>query len=80
MALFHVGFISYTLRREVDINVVIPTCTIPEAMGMNGAPTHKHKAPFPVLYLLHGFGNNYRSGDAIPTSSGTLRNGRSQLS
>ncbi len=59
MALFHVGFISYTLRREVDINVVIPTCTIPEAMGMNGAPTHKHKAPFPVLYLLHGFGNNY---------------------
>ena len=60
MALFHVGFISYTLMREVDMNVIVPTCTIPESMGMNGeAPTHKHKAPFPVLYLLHGFGNNY---------------------
>ena len=60
MALFHVGFISYTLKREVDMNVIIPTCTIPESMGLGGAtPTHKHKAPFPVLYLLHGFGNNY---------------------
>lgn len=60
MALFHVGFISYTLMREVDMNVIIPTCTIPESMGMGGEkPTHVHKAPFPVLYLLHGFGNNY---------------------
>ncbi len=60
MALFHVGFISYTLQREVDMNVIIPTPTIPESMGLGGkTPTHVHKAPFPVLYLLHGFGNNY---------------------
>lgn len=60
MALFHVGFISYTLLREVDINVVFPTMTIPGSMGMNGEkPTHAHKAPYPVLYLLHGMGNNY---------------------
>ena len=60
MALFHVGFISYTLQREVDMNVIIPTPTIPESMGLGGVkPTHVHKAKFPVLYLLHGFGNNY---------------------
>ncbi len=60
MALFHVGFISYTLMREVEMNVIIPTCTIPESMAKDKVqPTHQHKAPFPVLYLLHGFGNNY---------------------
>ncbi len=59
MALFHVGFISYSLKREVDINVILPTCTIPESMGLSGEPTHKVKAPYPVLYLLHGMGNNY---------------------
>lgn len=60
MALFHVGFVSYTLVREVDINVILPTMTIPGSMGMGGEkPTHTPKAPYPVLYLLHGMGNNY---------------------
>ena len=56
MALFQCNFISYTLVREVQINVILPTVTCPESMGMGGnKPTHSGKAPYPVLYLLHGF-------------------------
>ena len=59
MALFQCNFISYTLVREVQINVILPTVTCPESMGMGGnKPTHSGKAPYPVLYLLHGFANN----------------------
>lgn len=77
MALFHVGFISYTLQREVDMNVIIPTPTIPESMGLGGkTPTHVHKAPFPVLYLLTGSATTTRSGAGIPTLNGTPRSAR----
>lgn len=65
MAKFTCNFISYTLKRTVDITVVVPTVTIPESMGM-GAPEgavpacrHTPEGKFPVLYLLHGFGNNH---------------------
>lgn len=58
MALFQCNFISYTLMREVQMNVILPTVTCPESMGMGGKPTHAGKAPYPVLYLLHGFANN----------------------
>jgi len=59
MALFQCNFISYTLVREVQINVILPTVTCPESMGMGGQkPTHSGKDPYPVLYLLHGFANN----------------------
>lgn len=60
MAKFQCNVISYTLMRTVDITVIIPSPTIPEAMGMaDKKPTHKPKAQYPVLYLLHGFGNNH---------------------
>jgi len=63
MAKFTCNFISYTLKRTVDITVVVPTVTIPESMGMGLAegekPSHNVAAPFPVLYLLHGMGNNH---------------------
>ncbi len=59
MALFQCNFISYTLMREVQMNVIIPTITCPESFGMDGVkPSHAGKAPYPVLYLLHGFANN----------------------
>ena len=59
MAKFLCNVISYTLCRTVDITVVVPTPTIPEAMGMGGVkPRHTPKTKYPVLYLLHGFGNN----------------------
>lgn len=60
MAKFTCNFISYTLRRAVDITVIIPSITIPEAMNQEKAPVAHTKAePFPVLYLLHGMGNNH---------------------
>lgn len=60
MAKFQCNVISYTLKRTVDITVVIPTPTIPESMGMGGKqPSHTPKADYPVLYLLHGMGNNH---------------------
>lgn len=60
MAKFVCNVISYTLRRTVDITVVIPTPTIPEALGFGGIkPSHAPGEKYPVLYLLHGFGNNH---------------------
>lgn len=62
MAKFTCNFISYSLRRTVDITVIIPTPTIPESSEMmrSGTPcSHTPKAPYPVLYLLHGMGNNH---------------------
>lgn len=63
MARFTCNFISYTLLRAVDITVVVPTPTTPECMGMGLEPgqkaSHKPKAKYPVLYLLHGMANNH---------------------
>lgn len=89
MARFTCDFISYTLLRAVDITVIIPSPTIPEALTLqmqedndhkNGKgkttlddpehlcgkgqrlpdfPSHKNDNKYPVLYLLHGMGNNH---------------------
>ncbi len=64
MAKFTCNFISYTLRRAVDITVIIPTPTILESSQLlrSGIPcTHAPKSLYPVLYLLHGMGNNHAS-------------------
>lgn len=54
------NFYSYVLNRAVDITVVLPSVTCPESLGLADAPaSHILKAKFPVLYLLHGFGNNH---------------------
>ncbi len=54
-----INFYSYVLQRAVDITVVIPTATCPESMGLTEHPaTHVITEKYPVLYLLHGFGNN----------------------
>ena len=58
MAKMTCNFISYTLRRAVDITVIIPSVTIPESLIDKENCTHKHE-PYPVLYLLHGYGNNH---------------------
>jgi putative tributyrin esterase len=63
MARFSCNLISYTLRRTVDITVVVPSVTIPESMGFppgsETKPTHTKADKYPVLYLLHGYGNNH---------------------
>ncbi|MFQ7319280.1 MAG: hypothetical protein ACLRO0_10945 [Massilimicrobiota timonensis] len=59
MAKIHCNVISYTLMRTVDIDVILPTVTIPESMMNQGKIHHDYHQKFPVLYLLHGFGNNH---------------------
>lgn len=60
MARFECKVISYVLKRTVEITVIIPTSTIPEAMGFEGTKaSHVIKEKYPVLYLLHGMGNNH---------------------
>jgi S-formylglutathione hydrolase FrmB len=63
MARFSCNFISYTLRRAVDITVVVPSVTIPESMGLSpekaAKPAHAKTYKYPVMYLLHGYGNNH---------------------
>lgn len=60
MARFETKFISYILKRSVEMTVVIPTATIPEAMGLSGQKAaHTVKEKYPVLYLLHGMGNSH---------------------
>lgn len=63
MAKFNVNFISSTLKRAVDITVVIPSVTFPEACGDGNVkgviPRHRKEAKYPVLYLLHGIGNDH---------------------
>ncbi|WP_234124494.1 alpha/beta hydrolase [Clostridium hydrogenum] len=60
MAKFNCNVISYTLKRAVDITVIIPTPSIPESLGFSKyKPSHKPVEKYPVLYLLHGMGNNH---------------------
>lgn len=65
MAVFQCNVISYVLTRTVDIIVIVPSTTIPESMGaMMGnpdasVPSHVVKEKYPVLYLMHGMGNNH---------------------
>ncbi len=62
MAKFSCNVISYTLRRAIDLTVVIPTPAFPETSWLSGsAPTCRHtpKTKYPVVYLLHGIGNNH---------------------
>jgi putative tributyrin esterase len=63
MARFTCNFISYVLNRAVDITVIIPSVTMPEIYPgqiETGVPcTHIKDKPYPLLYLLHGLGNNH---------------------
>lgn len=59
MAKIQCNVISYTLMRTVDIDVILPTITIPEAMIDKEHIHHNYVKKFPVLYLLHGYGNNH---------------------
>ena len=59
MAKIQCNVISYTLTRTVDIDVILPSVTIPESMGMNGKkPHHDYSKKYPVLYLLQTFLNS----------------------
>lgn len=57
MAHFTCNFLSYTFDRATDIDVIIPGVTSTEA-EQKGV-THMMKYKYPVLYLLHGYCNDY---------------------
>lgn len=57
MAHFTCNFISYVLDRAVSVNVIIPSVTSTEAEDPN--VTHKPRWKYPVMYLLHGYCNDY---------------------
>lgn len=63
MAKFVCNFISYALKRTVDITVVVPTPTLTDGFTLEMDPkapvSHKPQHKYPVLYLLHGMGNNH---------------------
>ncbi len=59
MARFDVNFYSYTLDHGVDISVTVPSFS-PCDRRDGVRPTHRAEAKFPVLYLLHGHGNDYQ--------------------
>ena len=58
MAQIHCNFFSYSLGYPVDIELILPSFT-----SCNMGDPHSHALPdkFPVLYLLHGYGNDYQA-------------------
>ena len=59
MAKITCNMISYTLKRTVDLTIVVPTVTIPGSMGPAESLKYQGKPKYPVLYLFHGMGNNH---------------------
>jgi len=59
MAQVNCNFHSYSVRSPISIEVTLPS--ISSMAGRDGTPpSHVLPAKFPVLYLLHGGGNDYR--------------------
>lgn len=59
MAKIQCNAISYVLKRTVDVTIILPTISIPEAIQNKGELHHEYPLKYPVLYLLHGYGNNH---------------------
>jgi putative tributyrin esterase len=60
MALILCNFFSYKLGYPVDIQVILPSIS-PCDLGLEKDISHKILAKYPVVYLLHGHGNDYLS-------------------
>ena len=58
MAQMHCNFFSYSLGYPVDIEVTLPSFT---SCNLHLPHTHALPGKFPVLYLLHGHGNDYQT-------------------
>ncbi|MDO4459100.1 MAG: alpha/beta hydrolase-fold protein [Clostridia bacterium] len=62
MAKFEVSMMSHTLKRGIDLTVVIPSVTYPDVIACENegkAVTQKISDKYPVLYLLHGFSGDH---------------------
>lgn len=60
MAQLLCNFVSYSLKRSVDIAVILPTISSCD-FDLEHPPCHTPAYRYPVLYLLHGYGNDYKS-------------------
>lgn len=58
MAQIKCNLFSYSLNYPVDIAVILPSFT---SCNMHLPHTHALPGKFPVLYLLHGHGNDYQA-------------------
>jgi len=58
MAQIRCNFYSYSLGYPVDIEVTLPSFT---SCNLHLPHTHALPGKFPVLYLLHGYGNDYQA-------------------
>ena len=60
MAQLMCNFVSYSLGGGVDIAITLPTLSSCD-LGQGKTPCHTPQGKYPVLYLLHGHGNDYKS-------------------
>lgn len=60
MPQMHCDFFSYSLGHGVDLTITLPGVS-PCDMDDPALLTHQMPEKFPVLYLLHGHGNDYLS-------------------
>ena len=58
MAQLHGNFFSYSLGFPIDFELLLPSMTAPD-MDQPETRTHILPGRFPILYLLHGHGNDY---------------------
>ena len=58
MAQVQCNLYSYSLGYPVEISVTLPSFT---SCNLDQPHTHRLPGKFPVLYLLHGYGNDYKA-------------------
>jgi len=64
MPQMHCNFFSYSLGHGVDLTITLPGVS-PCDMDDPALLTHQMPEKFPVLYLLHGHGNDYLSWERL---------------
>lgn len=60
MAQLMCNMVSYSLGYGIDLAITLPTLSSCD-IGSGKQPCHTPIAKYPVLYLLHGHGNDYQS-------------------
>ena len=60
MAKIEMNYLSYSLRRTIDLTIIYPTCVCGEANDFyEKRKSYKELKEYPVLYLLHGMSGDH---------------------